>query len=252
MDTTTYTAIRVQNKTMSLQQLLQRLRINPAWADPDRCKRDLVLICWAESEGLTAANSDLQSAFTQFRRVNKLYTSAQANAWLEVHGMRLEDLIDILKPQVLHTDLARHVISEDRIRQRFIESASLYDTAEISRIATNDFGIAQELLFQVEDGADFHVLARKYSTDLATAKSGGYAGVVSRADLESEVAAAVFSAAPGDILGPFERKREFSLIYVEALSPAELNADVEARIREELFLEQFTTYQASLDIHEFI
>ncbi|MGG1515008.1 peptidylprolyl isomerase [Paenibacillus oryzisoli] len=252
METTAFTTIRVENKTMSLKQLLQRLRINPAWADPDCCKRDLVLICWAESEGLTAANADLQSAVTQFRRMNKLYTAAQASAWLEARGMTLEDLVEILKPQILHADLARHVISDNRIRRRFIETASLYDTAEISRLVTNDFGIAQELLFQVEDGADFHVLARKYSSDEATAKSGGYAGVVNRADLEPEVAASVFSAEPGEVLGPFERRREFSLIYVEALSPAELNVDVEARIREELFQEQFTTYQASLDIQEFV
>lgn len=250
MDTATIISLRVNHLTLTLKQLLQRLRINASWADIGRCKDDLTIECWACALGLTADIAGLQAEVTRFRRANKLVTASQTREWLECRKMTLDDLIDLLRPQALREILARHVVSADEIRQHFLEFAHEFDRAEISTITTEEYGAAQELLFRVEEGSDFHMLARAYSSDAATAKSGGYVGLISRSDLGPETAAAVFHATQGTVLGPFERKREYSLILVENLYPAELTEAVEENIREQIFRYKLEAYQRTLDIHE--
>ena len=246
----TVIALRVNDRTMTLKQLLQRLRIDAGLASIERCKDDLVIECWADSLGLAADSAELQAAVNAFRRQNGLYTAAQANGWLGSRGMTLDELVALCKPQALRTALARHVVSDEDIRMRFLEDAQRYDRAEISHIVTDEYGVAQELLFRVEEGADFHALARRYSTDAATARSGGYAGQVSRADLEPETAAAVWGASEGMLLGPFERRGAYRLVLVERLLPAELNETVRSSIREELFLLELAAWRCALDIRE--
>jgi hypothetical protein len=250
LEISTAIALRINLKTMTLKQLLQRLRIDASMAAISRCKDDLTIESWAETLGLAADTAGLQAEVTRFRRANGLFTAAQASEWLEGRGMALDDLVALLRPQVLREALARHVVSDDEIRRHFLEFAHEYDRAEISTIVTGEYGAAQELLFRLEEGSDFHALAREYSSDAATAKSGGYVGPISRTDLEPEFAAAVFNATEGTVLGPFERRRDYSLILVEGLYPAELNEAVGASIRERLFQLELDAYRRTLDIHE--
>ncbi|SDC13801.1 PPIC-type PPIASE domain-containing protein [Paenibacillus sp. UNCCL117] len=250
MNTAGISAIRVQHRTLTMKQLLQRLRVDAALAAIGLCKEDLTVECWAEELGIAAGSGDLQEAVTRFRRAIGLFTAAKTNEWLAERGMTLDELIDILRPQVLRTALALAVVSDEEIERQFLEAARQYDRAEISLIITPEYGAAQELRFRVEEGGDFHRLARQYSSDAATAKSGGYAGLVARDDLEPETAAAVFGAATGTIVGPFERRRDYSLILVEGLYPAELTGNVAAGFREQLFQDRLEAYQRTLQIHE--
>ncbi|MBO9596533.1 MAG: peptidylprolyl isomerase, partial [Cohnella sp.] len=235
-------AIRVGHRTLTLKQLLQRLRVDAALADIGRCREDLAVECWADELGLEPGNAELQTAVTEFRRENGLYTAADAGEWLGSRGMSLNDLVALLRPLVLRDALAEHVVSDDEIRRHYLDNAQQYDRAEVSTIVAAEYGAAQELLFRCEEGADFHVLARRYSSDAATVKAGGYVGFVGRSDLEPEAAAAVFNAAAGAIVGPFEHKRHFRLYLVEALQPAELDDALAAVIRERLFHSKLEAY----------
>ncbi|CAG7610415.1 Chaperone SurA [Paenibacillus solanacearum] len=250
MNPATVIVLRIDHKSMTLKQLLQRLRVGASLAEPERCKDDLAIECWAETLGIDADTAELQAAVTAFRRANGLYTTVQASEWLEQRGMTLDDLVDLLKPQVLRERITRHIVSDDEIVRHYHEWARDYDRAEISMIVTEEYGAAQELRFRVEDGSDFHMLARRYSSDDATAKAGGYVGFIGREALEHEIAAAVFNAARGALLGPFEHKNGYSLILVEALYPAELDEAVEASIRELLFAQKLEAYRRTLEIHE--
>jgi parvulin-like peptidyl-prolyl isomerase len=250
VDTSSIVMLRIEHRSLTLRQLLQRLRIDAMLADIDRCKNDLTVECWADAIGVTADTAELQAAVNRFRREHGLFTAAQANEWLGRRGMTLDDLVAILKPQALRASLSRHVAAEEDIRRHYLEFAYQYDRAEISIIVTDHYGAAQELFFRVEEGADFHALAREYSSDAATARSGGYAGLVGRAELEPETAAAVWGAAEGSVVGPFERRGAYRLILIEGLYPAELNESVEAAIREQLFQDRLVAYRQTVDIQE--
>jgi parvulin-like peptidyl-prolyl isomerase len=105
-------------------------------------------------------------------------------------------------------------------------------------------GLADEIFIQIEEEEkDFFTAAREFSTDESTKYGGGYLGLVTRNSLEPEVAAKVFNASAGDILGPYEREGLFELIMVEEVIRAELNKTVQKKIKRALFEEwisQFT------------
>lgn len=250
LETADLIALRANHRSLSLKQLLQRLRIDASLAAIDRCKDDLALECWADTLGVTAPADALQAALTRFRRARKLLTTAQTNEWLERHQMTLEELTGLLRPPVLRQRLAEQVVADEEIRLHFLEIAQQLDRAEISVLVTKEYGAAQELRFRTEEGAEFHALARQYSADAATAKAGGYMGLVGRADLEPETAAAVFHAPAGAVLGPFERKYGYSLILVEGLYPAEWNEAVAADLRASLFARKLEAYRQTLGIRE--
>lgn len=235
---------------MNLKQLLQRLRIDPAWAAISCCRDDLSIEYWADTLGITANSADLQEALIRFRRANELFTIADTNEWLNLQDMTLNDLVAFLKPQVLKEALAQHLISDDDITRHFLETAHEYERAEISTIVTDEYGASQELLFRLEEGADFHTLARQFSIDTTTAKAGGYIGLIGRADLEPEKAAEVFNTTVGSLIGPFERKGKYHLILVDDLYPSQLDETIQASIRDQLFLKKLEAYQQSLEIDE--
>ncbi|MEK0315726.1 peptidylprolyl isomerase [Cohnella sp. 56] len=252
MDTSTVSLMRVHNRTLTLRQLLHRLRADVSLAAIERCREDLALECWAEALGLAADAAGLQELLVRFRRAHGLFTAEHTVAWLQARDMTLDELAAMLKPQALRAALASRLVTAEEIRLHFLECSHLFDRAEISVIATAEYGIAQELLFRMEEGADFHALARSYSSDAASAKSGGYVGLIGRGELDPEAAAAVFHASAGDVVGPFERRREYMLYLVEALYPAELDGKTEADIRERIFRDKLEAYGRTLEIDEIV
>jgi parvulin-like peptidyl-prolyl isomerase len=108
--------------------------------------------------------------------------------------------------------------------------------ARISVILADSEGLADELVMRItEDEDDFHQLAREYSLDETTKYSGGYLGVINRRSLSPELAAKVFNANAGDILGPFPSDENYQLILVEEVKKAELNDPVKNAIKEAIF-----------------
>lgn len=250
MDTSTVNLLRVRDRTLTLRQLLHRLRTDVSLAAIERCREDLTLECWAADLGLAPETAELQELLVRFRRGNGLFTAAHTVAWLQERDMTLDELAAMLKPQALRAAIASLLVTAEEIRLQYLECAHYFDRAEISVIATADYGIARELLFRMEEDADFHALARSYSCDAASAKSGGYVGLVGRGELEPAAAAAVFHAAAGDVVGPFERRREYLLYLVEALYPAELDEQTEAVVREQLFRDKLEAYSRTLETDE--
>ena len=74
----------------------------------------------------------------------------------------------------------------------------------------------------------------EYSDD-EWAKQGGYVGLVTRTGLPEAASAAVFGAAEGEVVGPFELETGYSLIRVIGQHPAVLDDRRESEIRSVLF-----------------
>ncbi|THF77520.1 peptidylprolyl isomerase [Cohnella fermenti] len=238
------------SRAMTLGELLGRLRIDAPLADLERCRSDLAVESWAESLGIEADNAALQQAVNRFRKERGLFTAAKTSEWLAERGASFERLVSILRPEALKQALAERLVSDEEIERHFREFARMYDKAELSVLSTGLFGIAQELRFRLQEGESFHLLAREYSSDEATARAGGYAGLVGREDLTPEAAADVFGAEAGSVLGPYGKKNEYLLYLVEKLYPAELNEAVEADIRSRLLQDKLNHYRRTLDVRE--
>jgi len=74
---------------------------------------------------------------------------------------------------------------------------------------------AEEVAKSARSGEDFTALAAKYSEDPASKDRGGDLGWFSRGRMVAEFEQAVFSASPGDIVGPVESQYGFHIIKIE-------------------------------------
>ncbi|WP_166245116.1 peptidylprolyl isomerase [Paenibacillus turpanensis] len=244
------TVIRVNDKVVTLRELIRQAKLwNGLTAVAEGIKHK-VLECWAEELGLEADTEDLQSELTVFRKKNRLFTVEQTNEWLKQQGISLRELTDELKPRVLRRMLMDVCVTNEEIERSFQEHILEYDRAELSVIVMPEFGQAQEMRFRIEEGEDFHMLARTYSQDAGSAKAGGYIGLLGRKDLEASVASAIFGADDGEIVGPLEGKYGFSVFLIEKQFPAALDEEVRFEVRERLFQERLEAYQSKLRIQE--
>lgn len=192
----------------------------------------------AAKRGIGVTDEELQAEADLFRAERELYDAAATEAWLANNLLSFADWEAWLEERVTTRKL-REAITAGKVEEHFAVNRLAFDEADISRLVVGDEGVASELRAQiVDDGADFHALARRHSLEAATRPAGGYAGTMRRADLEAAVEAAVFGARPEAVLGPFKEGRgRWALIKVEELRRARLDDALRERIKDQLFAE---------------
>ncbi|REJ34251.1 MAG: hypothetical protein DIU84_07985 [Bacillota bacterium] len=108
------------------------------------------------------------------------------------------------------------------------------------RIRVEDRETAEDLIRQLEEGADFADLAREHSTDTVSAENGGDLGWFTRGRMVEPFEEAAFGAEPGAVVGPVETQFGFHVIEVldkkaERTIPFE---EAREQIRETLFQQE--------------
>ena len=93
---------------------------------------------------------------------------------------------------------------------------------------------------QIDSGADFAALARKYSDDVATAKKGGELGYATKGTYTPAFDEAVFSMKKGQVKGPI--KTPFGYHFIKLLDvrqqPKPTFAQMESKLRQELKMQE--------------
>lgn len=80
--------------------------------------------------------------------------------------------------------ISARFIPESEAKAYFREHEEEYNTTiEVSHISLNSMGEGMDILEKLKEGKNFASLARKYSTDSATAKKDGYFGSFRKGDL---------------------------------------------------------------------
>lgn len=197
---------------------------------------DVALIRTAAAErGIGASDEELQRAADDFRATRELHDTLATEVWLAENHLSYVDWESLLEQQILKSKL-REALTQSKVNQHFAEHGLSFDAAAISRLVAKTEDIAKELRAQmIEDGADFHALARQHSIDESTKLAGGYAGKVQRTSLPAAVEAAVFGGKPGKVIGPVKTDEGWELIKIESLHPATLDDSLRETITTQLF-----------------
>jgi hypothetical protein len=192
---------------------------------------------------IVAADEELQEFADHLRLTWGLFSSKDMLDFLSQNGLTVDDFADYCEAAVLTRKLKDHLADESKIREHFINNRSEFDLARLSTITVKEESLAGEIVLQVaEEGADFHALARKYSQDESTKHAGGFLGLVPRRHFRPDIAAKVFNAAAGEVVGPFPGDGSLLLIYVEELIRAELNDRIKDLIKERIFEEWASSF----------
>ena len=230
-----YVALEVNGEQIDLAEVLRRAKFTSQLKFLHDAIDAALIRQAAAKRNLTFSDEELQEAADNFRVEHHLYDAESTASWFTANHLSQEDWESSLADQIITRKL-RDDLTEQKIEQHFAENRLAFDTATLSHLIVAEEGVARELRAQiVEDGADFHALARQFSVDATTARAGGFVGVVRRADMEANVEAAVFGATPGKLIGPLKTDLGWSLIKVEGQHRGKLDDLVRESIKAQLF-----------------
>jgi parvulin-like peptidyl-prolyl isomerase len=171
--------------------------------------------------------------YQKFYQQQQLSSEAQLTAWLEERGMvrsQLEHLI--LRPVKLQR--YQQETWGKKLESYFLQRKAIFDRVVYSLIRLKDFGIAQELFFQIQDGeAEFSDLARQYSQGVE-AETGGLLGPVELRVPHPALAKLLLNSQPGQLIPPTRLGEWVIIARMEKFLPAQFDPDMQQRLLQEL------------------
>ena len=232
-----YIALEVNGDDIGLDEVLISAKFSGKIQFIDAAIDAALIRQAAEQRGIEVSDDELQQAADDFRLANDLNDAEATETWLAARHLSFEEWESALEDQAIAQKL-RIALTEGHVEQYFAEQRLLFDSALLAHLVVREEDLARELRAQiVEDEADFHALAHRYSLDSGTKLAGGYSGQMTRADMDAAVEAAVFGAQHGAVLGPFKNDDGWELIKVESIQPAKLDDSMRAKIKSRLFEE---------------
>lgn len=249
----------VQAEMMNLQAAGQQLPADPAARE--RLAReimesritDLILLEAAQDAGITASEAQVQQAVEDdLRSVRRRFNDSEValQQALARSGMTLEEYRAQLAEQhrnrqvieafmaVRTRNRARPLVSEDQIREFFeaqraglgTRPATISLRQAIVQPEPSDSARraaeleAEEVLRELSQGADFEVLARRFSDDEGTREHGGDLGWFRAGRMVPEFERAAFALRPGQTSGIVRTDFGYHIIRLERVRGAERQA----------------------------
>ncbi|WP_102349509.1 peptidylprolyl isomerase [Bacillus sp. Marseille-P3661] len=234
MSLTNIEVFTLNGQSISLQEVIALAKRQGNLSAIEEKIKQLVIVDEAKQRGIEVSVEELQSTADQIRQELNLYSAAETNEWLEKRLLTIEDLQEMALYRKT-ADKLKESLAKGKVEQFFNENKIAFDTAVISHIVTKEEGEAKEIAYQIEEGEEFHQLARELSIDEKTKPVGGYIGEVYRKALSPQVEAAVFGAQAGEVVGPVSTDQGYHVIKVESIQNAILNEKLTEGIKELLF-----------------
>jgi peptidyl-prolyl cis-trans isomerase C len=127
---------------------------------------------------------------------------------------RLFDQVTASAPPVTDADVAQ---AYEQRKAQFV----VPEKRHLRNIVVPDQATAQQVMAQLQSGADFAGVATAGSADKSTAQAGGDLGSLSKDQIEPPIANAAFGAAPGALYGPVQGQHGWNVGQVLEVAPAQ-------------------------------
>jgi parvulin-like peptidyl-prolyl isomerase len=191
----------------------------------------------AANVGIKAETEELQKAADNTRLLGKLKSADDTWAWLQKHGLSLDDFEEVIYNNVISGKLAQHLFA-DKVKPFFVEHQLDYAGVVMYEVVLDDEDLAIELFYGIQEGEmSFYEVAHQYIQDTELRRKGGYQGIVRRKELKPEISPAVFAAKPPQVLKPIVTSSGVNLILVEEIIQPELDDKLRSQIMSDLFSE---------------
>jgi peptidylprolyl isomerase len=208
---------------------------------PEVCRQLIIrkeMAKQAPALNIEVSEEQVQTIANAYRKSHGLYLRDDTLRFLASKGVTEEDFGTFCEQMALEPIFKDRMVDEKKIKDYFINNHASFERAKISKLTVPEETLAQEILLQIrEEGADFQALTQQYSIDEAEKSGAGAGFIVSRSTLPTDMAAKIFNAAPGEVLGPFKRDHVYLIIRVEEVTKAELNAETKEAIMQSIFAE---------------
>ncbi len=189
----------------------------------------------AKERRLTVTPDEIQAEGDKLRREKRLEKAADTISWLADQMISVEDLEAGIRDRLLAKKLAQFLFSKD-VKKVFVQNKLQFDRIILYQIIVEEPELAQELFYQIQEGEiSFFDAAHFYDIDENRRHLCGCEGKVYRWGLKPDIAEAVFSAQPREVIRPLQSDRGYHLFLVEKFLPAELTAERYEEILQNMF-----------------
>ncbi|GAB4376622.1 MAG: hypothetical protein Kow00121_24000 [Elainellaceae cyanobacterium] len=191
----------------------------------------------AQERNVIVTAEEIQQEADRQRYQRRLESAVATYNWLNEQLITPDDWEEGIRQQVLARKLAEHLFGSE-VEKYFAEHRLEFEQVSLYKIRVPYQQLSQELLYQIEESEiSFYEAAHLYDIDEKRRLRCGYEGRFYRWSLEPEIAAIVFSARLGEVIGPLEIEQNYDLLRVEEFVTAELNSEIRQEIIDRLFRE---------------
>jgi hypothetical protein len=176
----------------------------------------------ATKRNLALSDDELDDAVASFYSDRALFEAAQIAPWLQMMHLDEASVREYVRETAMAEGARVILVTDEAVRDRFASERYDYMTAatEVFEFATA--GAAKEFILAVREKE-------------AIAPNGEPRDLTRR-DAPEEIAAALFSCEPGDLVGPVETDAGSHEVFVlRGRADAELDDDLHSQIRDEMF-----------------
>lgn len=219
---------------------------------------------WLEGQaaemGITATDQEVQKEFKKLKKEN-FPKEAEYQEFLKESKFTQEDVDERVKLQILSTEIQEELKedpptpSDDKVEDYYEAAKATQFTQPPSRdvrlIVNKDRKKVEQALSQLEasnTAKDWAKAAKAFSEDGATKAKGGLQKAVAEGSLEEPVDAAVFAGVEGQLEGPLQSPKGFTIFEVQNSSSEtvqELQAvegQIKSQLSQQLEQEEFNTF----------
>lgn len=230
--------ISIAGASIELEQILSFLKKN--FQLKDVCLKILyqkVIQQSAQERGITVTPEEIQAEAEQQRRERRLEKAADTLAWLADQLVTPEDWEAGIREQLLSKKLAEHLFAKE-VEKVFAQNKLNFDQILLYQIIVENDKLAQEIFFQLEEREiSFYEAAHLYDIDEKRRQQCGCEGKIYRWNLKPDIAAVIFGAKLGEVIGPVQTPLGYHLMRVEEFIPAELTPERSQEILDRMFQE---------------
>jgi|SRR6478672_5327096 len=191
----------------------------------------------AQLRDLTVTAEEIQAEAQKIRYQKRLEKAADTLAWLAEQMITVEDWEIGIRDRLLTQKLANALFAKE-VEKLFSQNRLNFDQVLLYQIILADGRLAQELFYQIqEQEISFYQAAHLYDIDERRRHQCGYEGKLDRWSLKPDLAALVFGASVGEVVGPVFTNQGYHLLMVESFMPAELTPERYQDMLNHLFRE---------------
>jgi putative peptide maturation system protein len=220
--------LKMQDAVAHLDVLWQEAPIMNRMIDTCLIREEL------DAHPIELSDADLQFGVDGLRRAHRLFTPDATQRWLQERGMTHGQLEQLAADNLTGLRL-REKIARGRVDSYFEAHRSEFDCAHIARFECDLEETALTLRHRVNEEKQDFLEATRDLFPPSPRFARYFFTTLRRREVLPELAAAVFEAEPGALVGPTSIDGGYALTHVLALSPARLDDWARAAIQQLLF-----------------
>jgi parvulin-like peptidyl-prolyl isomerase len=202
----------------------------------------------AKTRGINLTDADVERRFEEFMGRAGASKKAEYRQFLKKSGQTREDVLTDIRNDQLEGALAEKVMDRakpvtdadvERYYEKHRDDLRRPETRDIDVVLARSEEKASGALRALRGGATWEVVAKRYSIDDASKKTGGRLERVEPGEQDEELEKAAFAADEGSLEGPIESQFGWYVFEVAAIHPPEgptleeARAEIRRKLRKE-------------------